>query len=210
MSKYSISVENKSGDDQKIAIFQSYPELVDGLPLVWLLQTVNDENTNTFEWEIDWALNWGTSKQTLVPGVKWSSGGAAQKMNPTAKNGFNSMGVTFVNGQFKTSPPAFYDANIRPGKMHVTTDSSFTVAESIKMSIAVYMNGLPAFAMKGRPNGEFMFDTHPTYWICTTDSKEGVAVSGDFLSQAKQISFKSGVTSLSFVLNDTLEFIEVK
>lgn len=207
MSSYSISVLNSSGAPANVAIYQTYPNLKTGLPLVWLLQTINNGNTNTYNWSIDWALNWGTTEQPLAPGVLWSSGGPLQNMNPTAAGGNNEMGVTYSSGQFQTSPTAFYDPEVPSGSMLVKTDASFTVSQSLAMSLAVYMNSLPAFAMQGKPNGNFLFDTHPTYWICTTDSKQGVAVSGTFVSSPTQFSFTEGVTSLKFKLTDTLEFV---
>ncbi|MBA7847275.1 hypothetical protein HV213_13910 [Klebsiella sp. RHBSTW-00484] len=209
MSSYSISVLNSSGAPANVAIYQTYPNLIAGLPLVWLLQTVNDGNTNTYNWSIDWALNWGTSEQPLAPGVLWSSGGPIQSMNPTAAGGNNEMGVTFSNGQFQTQPQAFCDPQVPSGSMLVTTDSTFTVSQSKAMSLAVYMNSLPAFAMQGKPNGNFLFDTHPTYWICTTDSKQGVAVSGTFVSSPTKFSFANGVTSLKYQLNETLQFVPI-
>ncbi|USX22283.1 hypothetical protein NHH82_09060 [Oxalobacteraceae bacterium OTU3REALA1] len=207
MSNYSISVQNASGAAANIAIYQTYPNLAGGLPLVWLLQTVNEGNTNTYNWSIDWALNWGTTNQPLAPGVQWSSGGPLQNMDPNASSGNNEMGVTFSGGQFQTSPTAFHDPEVPTGSMLVTTDTSFTVPDARSMSLGVYMNSLPAFAMQGRPNGKFLFDTHPTYWICTTDSKRGVAVSGTFVSSPTQFEFAKGVTSLKYKLTETLQFV---
>ncbi|ATM95840.1 Uncharacterised protein [Yersinia frederiksenii] len=209
MSSYSISVLNASGAPANVAIYQTYPNLISGLPLVWLLQTINSGNTNTYNWSIDWALNWGTTEQPLAPGVKWSSGGPLQSMNPTASSGNNSMGVTYTNGQFQTKPLAYNNPEVASGSMLVTTDSTFTVTQSQAMSLAVYMNSLPAFAMQGKPNGNFLFDTHPTYWICTTDSKQGVAVSGTFVSSPTQFAFADGITSLNFKLNETLQFVPI-
>ncbi|MDF7659248.1 hypothetical protein PUG81_09715 [Erwiniaceae bacterium L1_54_6] len=209
MSSYSLSVLNSSGGAANVAIYQTFPNLIAGLPLVWLLQTINDGNTNTYNWTIDWALNWGTSAQPIAPGVQWSSGGPIQNMNPTAAGGNNAMGVTYSNGQFQTQPTAFNKSSVASGSMLVTTDATFTVAQSKAMSLAVYMNSLPAFAMQGKPNGNFLFDTHPTYWICTTDSKQGVAVSGTYVSSPTQFSFADGVTSLNFELNETLQFVPV-
>ncbi|WP_455424553.1 hypothetical protein [Dryocola sp. LX212] len=207
MSSYSISVLNSSGAPANVAIYQTFPNLVGGLPLVWLLQTVNNGNTNTYNWSIDWALNWGTTEQPLAPGVQWSSGGPIQSMNPTTSSGNNKMGVTYVNGQFQTSPTAYHDPEVPSGSMLVSTDSTFTVPQSLAMSVAVYMNSLPAFAMQGKPNGNFLFNTHPTYWICTTDSKQGVAVSGTFVSSPTQFAFADGITSLKFKLDETLSFV---
>jgi hypothetical protein len=209
MSSYSLSVLNSSGAPANVAIYQTYPNLKAGLPLVWLLQTVNNGNSNTYNWTIDWALNWGTSEQQLAPGVLWSSGGPIQSMNPTTAGGNNEMGVTYTNGQFQTQPQGFNDPAVPSGSMLVTTDATFTVAQSQAMSLAVYMNSLPAFAMQGKPNGNFLFDTHPTYWLCTTDSKQGVAVSGTFVSSPTQFAFAQGVTSLKFKLTETLQFIAV-
>ncbi|MEX3901416.1 MULTISPECIES: hypothetical protein [Paraburkholderia] len=209
MSSYTISVLNDSGAPANVAIYQTYPNLKAGLPLVWLLQSVNNGNTNSYNWTVDWALNWGTSEQPLVPGVQWSSGGPIQRMDPTTAGGNNEMGVTYANEQFKTHPVAFNDPQVPNGSMLVTTDASFTVSQSQAMSLAVYMNSLPTFAMQGKPNGKFLFDTHPIYWICTTEAKQGVAVSGSFVSSPKQFEFAGGVTSLKFKLTDTLQFVPV-
>ncbi|QQG27995.1 hypothetical protein JFY74_18335 [Pectobacterium carotovorum] len=207
MSSYNISVLNKSGDAANIAIYQTYPNVISGLPLVWLRQTVNDGNTNVYSWSVDWALNWGTSDQPLAPGVQWQSGGPMQNMDPTTAGGKNAMGISYSGGQFKTEHPAYHNQTISSGSMLINTDTSFTVTESKAMSLAVYMNALPTFAMQGKPNGNFLFDTHPLYWICTTDSKVGVAVEGTFVSSPTPFSFPNGVTSLNFILDGTLKFV---
>ncbi|MBN3264746.1 hypothetical protein [Pectobacterium brasiliense] len=208
MSSYNISVLNKSGDAANIAIYQTYPNITNGLPLVWLRQTINDGNTNVYSWSVDWALNWGTTEQPLAPGVQWRSGGPIQSMDPTTSSGYNTMGICYSGGQFQTSPLAYYDENVPSGSMLINTDTSFTVRDSKALSLAVYMNSLPAFAMQGKPNGNFVFDTHPVYWICCTDAKQGVAVQGMFVSSPTQLSFPDGVKSLSFTLNETLRFIK--
>ncbi|QQG27998.1 hypothetical protein JFY74_18350 [Pectobacterium carotovorum] len=207
MSSYDISVSNESGAAANIAIYQTYPNITNGLPLVWLRQTINDGNNNTYSWSVDWALNWGTSEKTLVPGVLWQSGGPIQNMNPTVPEGKNAIGVSYSDGQFQTSSLAHYNKDVSSGSMLISTDTSFTVTESKLMSVAVYMNALPTFAMQGKPNGNFLFDTHPIYWICCTDSNVGVAVQGTFVSSPTQFSFPDGVTSLNFTLDETLKFV---
>lgn len=62
----------------------------------------------------------------------------------------------------------------------------------------------------GHPNGQTNFKTHPTYWLCTTDHKEGTAVSSTFVSSPKKVEFSDGITSLSYKLSDILEFVPVK
>lgn len=206
MSDYTISVTNNSGESVQVAIYQTYPD-IDGLPLVWLLQQIPDGNTNSLSWEINWALNWGTTPQQLIPGVQWTSGGPVQNMDPTGSSGNNAMGITFQNGQFVTSPTAFYDKTVQPGNMQVATDGSFTVKDSRAMSLAVYTNSLAAFVMAGQPNGTYLFETHPTYWICTTQHKQGVTVSGTFVTNPLEMQFTAGTTTLNYVLDDTLTFV---
>lgn len=207
MSSYSLTVTNNSGADQNIAIYQDYPSLLAGMPLVWLAQTVNNGNNTTYTWDINWGINWGTTSQPLSAGVQWTSGGPFQAMDPLTAGGNNSMGLTYTNKQFKTTPTAYHQANVKPGCMAVSTDTSFTVAQSAPMSLAVYMNGTPAFVVPGQPNGTYLFETHPVYWICVTDYEAGTAISSEYLSNAVQLSFPVGVTSLNYQLNNVLNFV---
>lgn len=207
MSDYSLKVTNNSGASQNIAIYQVYPNLSGGLPLVWIAKNINNENNNTFSWQIDWALNWGTTSQVLKPGVMWESGGTPRAVEPNKTGGNNKINIYYSNNDF-ASTNAYNDPSIDAGSMDVSTDQSFTVAESEMMSVSVYMDGTPTFAMQGKPNGTYQFDTHPTYYLCTTDSKQGVAVSGNFVSSVKEVVFGNGVTSLSYQLTETLEFVQ--
>lgn len=206
MSDYSITVTNKSGAAQNVAIYQQYPDVVGGLPLVWILKNVNDGNQTTFSWSVTWGLNWGTSETVLVPGVKWESSGTLQNMNPTSPKGPNAMGIVYSGDEFSTSPTAYLDPNVKLGDMLVTTDQSFTVTDAKLMSIAAYMNGLPALAVQGKPNGKYNFHTHPVYWLCITDSEQSVAISDDYVSSPTQVTFAAGAPSLSYTLDGTLVF----
>lgn len=207
MSDYSIKVTNNSGQAQNIAVYQNYPN-IEGHPLVWFSKNVNNTNNNEFSWKIDWALNWGTSDQPLVTGVMWKSGGTAQAVEPNSSGGDNMMDVTYSNGDFE-SKPVYYNPDVPKGSMEIATDTSFTVPQSEKMSVSVYMDNQPTFAMQGKPNGKYLFDTHPTYYICVTDSKTGVAVSGSFVTSPTKAEFSEGKTALEFELTETLEFQEV-
>jgi hypothetical protein len=208
MSNYSIKVKNNSGDNQNIAIYQVYPSLSGGLPLVWITKNINYESNNTFSWNVDWALNWGTTAQVLKAGVMWQSGGTPRAVEPNKSGGKNRINVSYSNGDF-TSSDAYNDSNIGAGSMDASTDSSFTVSQSKCMSISVYMNGTPTFAMQGKPNGTYQFDTHPSYYICVTDSKQGVAVDGNYVSSPTKVVFANGVTNLSYELTNTLDFVQV-
>jgi hypothetical protein len=205
-TQYSLSITNKSGASQNVAVYQSYPNVVSGLPLVWFNQVVHNGNNSTFNWDITWGLNWGTSPQPLVTGVEYTSGGPLVPVNPIQPQGINAMAITYSSGTFQTQGIE-HNPNVLKGDMLVTTDTSFTVIDSLNMNVAVYMYGKPVLAMQGKPNDQYRFDTHPTYWICVTDFKPGIAVSGTAVTSPTKISFPKGVTGLSFDLSDTLEFI---
>lgn len=205
MSTYSVNITNSSGAPQNVAMYQVYPNLGNGLPLVWFAKNINDKNNNSFQWDVEWGLNWGTTLQPLVEGVLWESGGSMVSTEPNKTGGINQMTVSRSGGDFMTSG-VIANTSIPPGSMQVLTDTSFTVPDALKMSIAVYMKGKPTFAMQGKPNGKYLFDTHPTYYVCVTDHKEGVAVSGTYVSSPTEVIFKGGSTSLNFTLDPTLTF----
>jgi rhizosphere induced protein len=209
MSQYSIEVVNNSGKAQNIAIYQTYPNLTAGLPLIWISKNINFENSNKFDWETPWGLNWGTTSAPLAPGVVYESSGPLRAIEPNTHAGKNMMDISYNDNDFKSSE-AYSNAKISLGSMQVKTDTSFTVDQSDNMSISVYMNGKPTFAMQGEPNGLYQFDTHPTYWICTTREKDGTAVSGHFVSSPTKVVFQNGITELKFELTDTLEFKQQK
>jgi hypothetical protein len=187
-----------------VAVYQDFPSIT-GLSLVWFSKNINDSNNNTFTWDIPWALNWGTTPAPLVPGVMWSSGGTPVEVYPNTTGGINEMTVSYSNGDFISKDP-LNNPDIPLGSMEAITDTSFTVQQAANMSIAVYMNGLPTFAMQGRPNGKYLFDTHPTYYVCVTDHKVGVAVTGSFVSSPTKVVFAGGSTSLEYNLDGTLTF----
>lgn len=206
MSEYTINLKNESGNQVKAAIYQVYPD-VQGYSLTWLVKDIDDSNNYSFEWEIDWGVNWGTSAQQLAPGIMFTSGGPLQEMDPTSAAGANAMGITSDAGGFKTQPTAKHDPSVAAGSIQVSTDTSFSTTDATTMSVAVYMNSLPAFAMQGKPNGKYTFNTHPTYYICTTEHDQGVAVDGTFISAATKIVFADGATALSYTLNKELQFV---
>lgn len=74
------------------------------------------------------------------------------------------------------------------------------------MHVAVCMEGLPAFVMQGKPNGEYLITTKPTYYIAVTDKKVGTVVSGEFLSHSQVFEFPDGATEISGTLNEYLKF----
>lgn len=220
MTTLQLKVINQSGAAQDVAVFQVQPDSNQGFPLVWLKQNINNNSNYTFKWEVDWGLNWGTIPKTLSAGVMYSSGGIVTSVDPFSATGDNALTITFQNADFMTTDVR-HDTGISLGQMLVTTDRSFTVEQSSKMSIAVYMKDLPTFAYQGKPNGHYFFYTTPTYYLYVTDSKVGEALNKalignideaviqSFSSTPTKVVFDSQ-TELSYMLNGTLEFVPNK
>lgn len=208
MSKLSLSILNKSGEVQNVAILQKLPDSDTAYPLVWFAKKINDTNQDVFSWDVNWGLNWGTTDAPLADGVQFKSGGTLVPTDPYSANGLNAITISYQNDEFITQDPRH--ASTTPGGLIVTTDSAFTVSQAKLMAISVYLDGKPAIAMHGKPNGKFTFDTHPTYYLCVTDYKQGVAVDGSFLSNATQVQFSGGETALAYVLDEELTFVKTQ
>ncbi len=57
---YSLTINNQSGAVQNVAVFQvNNPST--GIPLVWLGQTISNEGSYTFQWDITWQLGYGST-----------------------------------------------------------------------------------------------------------------------------------------------------
>jgi hypothetical protein len=50
------------------------------------------------------------------------------------------------------------------------------------MQVGVTMNGVTSFVMHGKPNGQYIFTTAPTYYVAVKDCKAGQVISGTFIS----------------------------
>lgn len=220
MTPYSLTINNNSGAAQNIAVFQ-VDDTGAGQSLIWLVQTISNSNHSFFTWETNWGLSWGTTSQPLEPGIIYFSGSAPTDIQPDQANGINLLPITYNNGDFK-SGKAYHDSTLSLGDMRITTDKTFTVEESLNMSVAVYMSNQPVWAAQGLPNSEYNFNTKTSYYLTVTDYEAGAAIPNDLsntfvisnpnasvISNPTQVQFPSGITQLTYSLNDILEFEQV-
>lgn len=212
MTSYSLTIQNNSGADQNVAVFQ-VDDPASGWSLVWLAQTINNGNNYPFNWETNWGLSWGRTSQRLDTGVIYKSGQTVTEVQPNQVNGVTVLPITYKNQDFD-SEKAYYDCELNLGVVHITTDTSFTVQESLNMSVAMYMDNKPILAAQGKPNTTYEFNTNVSYYLAVTDYQEGAAIPNRLLpklamSQPTKVQFPNGVTHVEYNLSDTLVFCPV-
>jgi hypothetical protein len=112
-----------------------------------------------------------------------------------------------------------YSENKITDKLEVSTDSSFTVSDSLTMGISLFINKLPAIIMQGSPNMTYYFMIPKlSYYLVVTDFKQGVVLpamdsmhdsnaSGRSVGKPVKIAFGAGATNLAYTLDGSLNFI---
>lgn len=222
--KYSLTIQNSSGSDQNIALFQvSNPK--SGLPLNWLSKKIPNGNNYIFQWDINWGLGYGSTSQPLNVGVSYVSQRIIE-VRPNDASGVNEILISYKDQSFTSSEP-YYNDNIDNGFIQIITDTSFTVEDSSLMSVAVYMNDKPILVSQGRPNSQYQFYTNTTYYLTVTDLPEN-SVLPSFtpsssrmmnlmmmpivrqptveISKPTEVDFSAGKTDLTYQLTNLLEF----
>lgn len=192
MTTYNLKVINKSGAPQTVALYQKLPN-VDGHPLVWFSKYIVNGNTDMFTWDIDWGLGWGTTSAPLKAGVTYQSHSTTQSVTPSpgVTNGIKigySASKSGTDGDFTQSPMKVSDIGV--GELKIDTTADFSDQQASNMCVAVYVQDKPVFAMQGRPNGNYLIDTHPVYYMAMTDAKESTAVSGTYISNPTKVEFE--------------------
>ncbi|MBC1225420.1 hypothetical protein GNF10_35055 [Nostoc sp. UCD121] len=217
--EYSLTIHNSSGADQNIALFQA-DALKSGFPLIWLSKKISNDNHHTFDWSIIWGLGYGSTSQPLDVGVSYVS----QKMmqvRPNDASGVNEIHIKYDDQNFTFSEP-YYNDKIESGVMQIITDTSFTVEDSLKMSVAVYMKNKPILVSQGRPNYQYQFYTNTIYYLTVTDIPEGsvlpvftssnssmmkfISQPNSAISKPTKVNFSASKNELRYNLNNLLVF----
>lgn len=212
--KYNLKVINKSGEPQTVGVYQDYPGL-QGLSLVWfskyIVSTTNEKgeiqgNNHQFEWSINWGLGWGTTPALLAAGVTFKSSGAVQSVEPSpmSTNGIQ-IGYSSVKNDGDFTQVAIKDSGLKNGQLRISTTDDFSISQATHMSVAVHMDGKAAFAMHGKPNGNYLIDTHPHYYLAVTDEAISTAISGSYVSSPREVAFEN-IFEVTCELNDHLSF----
>lgn len=216
---YSVTIENNSGAPQNVAIFVKL-DLNQVFSLVWRSQTINNGGNYQFKWnEKAFGLGWGTSVQPIDIGVPFISGHPPVAVEPYTAGGKNTQQIKYANQGFMFGD-TYYNNDLN-NALAIITDSSFTVEQSLTMSVALYMDLFPALAVQGAPNTLYYFDlTQVKYYITVTNLMPG-AVLPDLIMQASFYStpsfattmttpamlvFSPGVTNLRYQLDGNLTF----
>lgn len=210
---YSVTVTNKSGADQGVALYVSDNSHLDSFSLVWQKQYINNNGRFTFTWLSDsYGLGWGTISGPLGPGTLFSSGEAPTPVYPDKIGGHNVLSVHCSNTNFYSGNTSHSDS----GLLEIKTDQSFNVATGLKMSVAMYISALPALAMRGAPNNACFFDTKKlSYWLTVTNLKQSTVLPvvpeysnsmSISMTTPKKINFGASVKPLNYTLDDLLLF----
>lgn len=210
---YSVTVTNRSGADQGVAIYVRDESNLDSFSLVWKKQIINNNGWHTFTWEQgNYGLGWGSIPGALGSGVLFRSGEDPVRVFPDIIGRNNVLSVQYKNGNFFSGNTCHSDSRL----LEIKTDLSFDVATGLKMSVALYINELPALAMRGSPNSSYLFDTKElSYWLTVTNLKQGMVMPVVLKSEncmsisvttPEKICFGPSVKTLSYTLNDLLLF----
>eukprot|EP01084_Bolivina_argentea_P275103 469067_1 len=221
--KYSITVENMSGKDQTIAIFETHPtSTVDGsqttgYPVIFAAQAAEDGGSTSMHWSLDWGLSWSTGDidskgncQALTSDIIYTQKGKIVPASPD-KIGDNGASITFNNDEpdsvWDISPQDYPNKNV--GSIYLQTDDSFTNADALNncFSICVMQGTTPVFAIEGEPSFIYYFPLSPTYYLTIIDQKQGDIVSATVISQATPITFADGVNNIKLCLNPYNKFV---
>eukprot|EP01084_Bolivina_argentea_P140517 246998_1 len=212
---YSIKITNTSTEDQIIGLFQVNPNNdADGWPLVWQQLLVPKDDWREFQWKIQWGLNYGIGPAPLTGGVEFKGGGKGINVSPVDSNN-NGAEITYINAgdqsTWRMEKTAF--PNLASGIIQTITDNSFEnkLAREKNFMVSVTMDGKATFAMPAKPNKEYKFHTHPTYYLSTVATKVSTAITATVISkQSQAVIFINGFNSMQCEINDFNEFVNIR
>ncbi|MCO7262840.1 hypothetical protein [Dickeya zeae] len=215
---YSVTVTNKSGLQQNVAIYIVDSSDNSNFSLVWLLKPINNNGNAIFSWdENDYGLGWGNTNGQIDIGVAFSQGQDPTPVFPNIAGGNNALPIRYNNAGFFSGEP-YSDKNITD-KLKISTDSSFTVSDALTMGVALFIYKLPAIIMQGSPNMNYYFMMSKlSYYLVVTDFKQGVVLptmdsvynnstSAHSMGKPVKIPFGAGAENLAYILDGSLNFI---
>eukprot|EP01084_Bolivina_argentea_P255188 429135_1 len=190
---YEIIVNNKSGANQMVALYQTDPTH-QFKPLVWKQAGIANGGKGVYMWEVQWGLSWGESTAPLADGVQFIGKGRVINLDPSSKQN-NAVKITYDSNNKVWNVAAAENDALANGYLGAKTDTSFSIpeAKAKNFCIDVTMQGEPVLAISGQPNAEYTFETHPKYWLAITQEKVGFAVTGTATGVATEVTFDNGV-----------------
>lgn len=199
--KYSVKFNNNTGTDGTFMMFtQGVDAGRDDLKtLAWFAKKVNNSTNTSFDWEVDFSLQWAESG-TLSKGVRFVAG---QNMPVVMPN--SSKAYLDYNGAFK-----FNGAEQGPqDRFDVYQSANIPVDNS--GSVALAIGGKPACAVPVHPNVVVTFKPdlkyYAAYVLSTVQTSEVIEI--DQISSVYPVEFASGVSDIELTLNPHFDWAEV-
>lgn len=160
---YSLTIKNQSGAKQTVSLFQT-SLLNPSFSVVWLQQLIFDQATCYFKWDANkFALGFGELNTLLTVGTQYTNT-YYTAVYPQQSQGKNQLEIGYeANSFFQTS--LFNNPNLEIGDLQITTNTSFTVKQSLNFAVGMYMDGKPILIAQGAPNTAYQFYTNNCYYL---------------------------------------------
>jgi hypothetical protein len=193
---YTLTVVNDSElGNPDFAIFTSLPLVADyaSLSCAWLVQQIDDNNTYTFTWDIQWGFAWSATGTNT--GVQWAASGSL----PADPLSQAECAATFgYNGDFQLLPAT----GTPDGQTLTITDSpQVPIPSDQPSSVGVTLGGSPACVTNAGPNLTQVYTLHPTYYIDAGQYVKGQMVDGTSLTRFQALEYAAGVYALTATID---------
>ncbi len=192
-NQYSLTVTNDSSFSGDLCVYQRNPHLDDPtvMSLAWFTKYIYPTTTVTFNWSIDYSFIWGYTG-ALRRGVVF----AAAQTWPANLDLSNQVTLTYdsTNDAF-----TFKDQtqNMQGGSLFILQDATIP---SNSASVGIAMSGSGAYACQARPNWQFIFTPHPTYWLTFGTYSQGQVLDITSIPNGQEIQFPTNVFSMNATL----------
>lgn len=193
-NQYSLTVTNNSDFSGDVCVYQRDPNIDDPtvMSLAWFCKYIYPTTTVTFNWSIDYSFIWDYTGQ-LKPGVIFNS----SQLWDANLNLSNQVSLNYdgANDAF-----TFKDQvqNPQGGSLFILQDATIP---SQAASTGIAMSGAGTYACQARPNWQFIFTPHPTYWVTFGTYTKGQVLDTTSISNDQEIAFPANVYSMNADLN---------
>ena len=198
VTRYTLTLENKSQNSGNMCVYQTYPEAgINLLSLAWFSKPCNPGTRLKVRWDIQYAFVWSETGR-LAPGVEFD---ASQVVNCDPSN-INNNATLFTKEfgayNFRDAPkPA------PAGCLGIYTDG--LVPHGLA-SIGIAMSDRPAVACQATLNYTFPFTPHPRYWVAFGNFVPSEVIDVNAVTNPVEIIFPPNVFGLAVTLDGKNEW----
>jgi hypothetical protein len=188
---YTLNFTNNSANSGDACVYQQDPNVTDPsvFSLAWFTCFTNPNTNANFTWSIDYSFVWAQTG-VLSPGVIFN----AYEHEPADLTTSNQITLDYNNGfEFTNQGPA------QPaGSLYITETNNVPVG---KASVGIGMSNAGTFVTQAGPGLHAIFTPNPEYWITFGYYETGQVLDITVLNTPAQVSFPTGVYSMTAVLN---------